>query len=132
VEGAEQPAPAVGTTLVRLVLLIVYLHPVACVFDINLSLSAQIINTSVFASIRSPPLDVALQPFFMVVQTTSKNSRAKRGDMNTANACITTTLSGMDTWITKSNWEHGFGGIFLGFREAMQKYYLRLNGQVIR
>ncbi len=41
-------------------------------------------------------------------------------------------LFDMEKWITKGNWEHGFGSMFLGFRDAMQKYYLRLTGQVIR
>jgi hypothetical protein len=52
--------------------------------------------------------------------------------MQVANKSIDFALFGMEKWITKGNWEHGFGTMFLGFRDAMQKYYLRLTGQVIR
>ena len=71
-------------------------------------------------------------PFFNVVQTISKNERSKRGNLELANTCIASALMGMDAWITKGNWKNGFGSMFLGFRDAMQKYYLRLTGQVER
>ncbi len=52
--------------------------------------------------------------------------------MLVANKSIEFALFDMEKWITKGNWEHGFGSMFLGFRDAMQKYYLRLTGQAIR
>jgi hypothetical protein len=48
--------------------------------------------------------------------------------MQVANKSIDFALFGMEKWITNGNWEHGFGTMFLGFRDAMQKYYLRLTG----
>jgi hypothetical protein len=52
--------------------------------------------------------------------------------MELANNCITKVLMGMELWITKVNWVNGFGAMFLSFWDAMQKYFLRLTGQVER
>ena len=64
--------------------------------------------------------------------TVSKNEGSKRGDMALANQCIESALLGMDTWITKGNWENGFGEMFIDFRDSMRRYYLRTTGQSIR
>ena len=50
-----------------------------------------------------PPPDIGLQPFFAKVDTASKHERAKRGNMEIANACIESALLGMDKRITKGN-----------------------------
>jgi hypothetical protein len=52
--------------------------------------------------------------------------------MEMADSCIATVFVGMDTWFQKGNWKNGFGDIFLDFRTSRQKYYLRLNDQVVR
>ena len=64
--------------------------------------------------------------------TTSKNEGSKRGDMALANRCIESALLGMDAWITKGNWENGFGEMFIDFRDSMRRYYLRTTGKSIR
>jgi hypothetical protein len=88
------------------------------------------INTNTILLAGYFPLDIALEPFFNAIPTASKIDRAKRGNMELSNTCITTALVGMELWIAKGNWVNGFGAIFLGFRDAMQKYVLRLIGQV--
>jgi hypothetical protein len=52
--------------------------------------------------------------------------------MAAANRYIDSALLGMDTWITKGNWQNGFGEMFIQFRNSMQIYYLRVSGQSIR
>ena len=49
-----------------------------------------------------------------------------------ANTCIDSALLGMRRWIGKGNWPNAVTATFLGFRECMQRYYLRLTGQAIR
>ncbi len=64
--------------------------------------------------------------------TANKNKGSKRGDMALANQYIESALWGMDTWITKGNWENGFGEMFIDFGDSMRRYYLRTTGQSIR
>ncbi len=64
--------------------------------------------------------------------TASKNEGSKHGDMALANRCNESALLGMDAWITKGNWENGFGEMFIDFRDSMRRYYLRTTGQSIR
>ncbi len=64
--------------------------------------------------------------------TASKNEGSQRGDMALANWCIESALLGMDTWITKGNWEYGFGEMFIDFTDSMRRYYLKTTGQRIR
>jgi len=52
--------------------------------------------------------------------------------MELANRCIESALLAMDKWITKGNWNNGIGAMFLSFRDAMHKYYLRLTRRVER
>jgi len=77
-------------------------------------------------------LDILLQPFFKEVDTLSKNVGSKRGKIHFANKCIATALIDMEKWIGQGNWKSGFGDMFLGFRDAMARYELRLSGQSSR
>ena len=47
--------------------------------------------------------DATLDPFFKVVDTTSKNNGSKHGNINLANKCIADALGDMEKWITKGN-----------------------------
>jgi len=76
--------------------------------------------------------DIILLPFFNTVKTASKNDKAKHGDMVLANKYINIALLDMDKWIDKGNWANGYGTAFIGFRDCMQRYYLRLTGQLVR
>ncbi len=49
-----------------------------------------------------------------------------------ANKCIADALNGMEKWIGKGNSKTSFGDIFLGFRDAMARYDLKLSGQSSR
>jgi len=84
---------------------------------------------------RRPPTSYLFITFLRdsYLATAGKNEGAKRGDMVLANRCIESdALLGMDTWIGKGSWQNGFGEMFLNFRDAMQRYCLRLSGQNIR
>jgi hypothetical protein len=59
--------------------------------------------------------------------TDSKNEGAKRGDHALANRCFASALLGMYALIGKGNWPNGLGDVFQNFRDAMQRYYLRLS-----
>jgi hypothetical protein len=48
-------------------------------------------------------LDIALNTFFEVVVTASKNEGAKRGDMAQVNRGVESALLDMDAWIGKGN-----------------------------
>jgi len=76
--------------------------------------------------------DIILLPFFNTVKTASKNDKAKHGDMVLANKYINIALLDMHKWIDKGNWANGYGAAFIGFRDCMQRYYLRLTGQLVR
>ena len=52
--------------------------------------------------------------------------------MTLANKFIDIALLDMSRWITKSNWPNGYGAVFIGFRDCMQRYCLRLTGQAVR
>ena len=77
-------------------------------------------------------IDIALKPLFETFEAASKNEGSKRGDMAATNRFIDSALLGIDAWIAKGNWHHGFGARFIQFRDSMQTYYLRVSGQNIR
>jgi hypothetical protein len=62
-----------------------------------------------------------LEPFFKVVNTSSKNQGSKHGNINLANNCIADALGDMEKWITKGYWNNGGGEIFLNFRDILGK-----------
>jgi len=72
--------------------------------------------------------DIALLPFFGTVKTASKIAKSWHGDIKLANKFIDIALLDMSKWIAKGNWPNGYGAIFIGFRDCMQRYYLRLTG----
>ena len=76
--------------------------------------------------------DICLLPFFQSVKTASKNMLNKHGDIKLAIKCIDVALLDMGRWIGKGNWENGYGTVFTGFRDCMQRYYLRTTGQAVR
>ncbi len=75
---------------------------------------------------------IILLLFFKTVKTTSKNDKSKHGDMQLANKYIDIAMMGMDKWVDKGSWANGYGAAFISFRDCMQRYYLRLPGQLVR
>ena len=75
---------------------------------------------------------IILLLFFETVNTANKNQKSKNGDIKLANTFIDIALSDMQKWIGKGTWSNGYGAAFIGFRDCMQRYYLRLTGQVAR
>jgi hypothetical protein len=71
---------------------------------------------------------ILLLPFFKTVKAASKNDKSKYGDMQLANKYIDIAILNMDKWIDKGSWANGYGAAFIGFRDCMQRYYLRLTG----
>ena len=77
--------------------------------------------------------DIVLLPFFKTIKTANKNDKSKHGDMKLANKYIDIALLDMDKWIDKgNNWANGYGAAFIGLRDCMQRYYLRLTVQLVR
>ena len=60
------------------------------------------------------------------MDTFNKNEGSKRGKVTMANKHIADALVNMDKWITIGNWKNVFGDMFLGYRNVMAKYELRL------
>ena len=75
---------------------------------------------------------ICLLPFFQSVKTASKNMLNMHGDIKLAIKCIDVALSDMGIWIGTDNWENAYGAVFTGFRDCLQRYYLRTTGQAVR
>jgi uncharacterized protein YukE len=67
--------------------------------------------------------DIILQSFFQTIDTLSKNTGSKHGNIEAATKSIDSALIGMsNNWNGKGNWKDSFGGIFLCLRDNMQRY----------
>jgi len=108
---------------------VVYYYPSAAVLlKIFLTMCLYTIYNSYCRCTRAgcPSQDALLEPFFKEVETFNKNEGSKRGKISMANKSIAAALIDMDKWITEGNCKNGFGAMFLGFRDDMAKYELRL------